>query len=65
MNMNKRTQITLTELEIRTLLLGLASYSHELSKEVQEHEARTGTPSTYARNEHAETRALIDRLRAA
>lgn len=61
----KTSNVTLSEQEIRTILIGLHSYSYDLSKEVQEQEEKTGNPAEFARLEYEEVRALIRKVREA
>lgn len=55
--------VTLTEQEIRTIIIGLHAYRYDLSKEVQEQEAKTGNPAEFARLEYEEVSALIRKVR--
>lgn len=61
----KLTTLTLTEQEIRTLLLGLHGYLYDTSKEVQQLEANGGPRQEFLRQEYAETQTLIRKLREA
>jgi hypothetical protein len=57
--------LTLSEQDIRTILVGLAAYSYDLSKEVEKTEAETGNPADFARMEYDEVRTLIRKIREA
>lgn len=55
--------LTLSEHEIRTILVGLHDYRYSLSKEVEEYETRTGNPAEFVRMEYDEVTTLIRKIR--